>query len=64
VLNYRPGLSPYTIQLAFESLQDKNYINKSFKVLGLVTVNDVIAFAVELSFPVDKTPRRKHLILA
>ncbi|KAH7142614.1 hypothetical protein B0J13DRAFT_608004 [Dactylonectria estremocensis] len=49
-LNRWPWLSPGTISGAMRTLEDDNYVDKSFKVLNIGRVDDVKAYAMELSF--------------
>ncbi|KAH7133916.1 hypothetical protein EDB81DRAFT_887725 [Dactylonectria macrodidyma] len=50
VLNRWPRLSPGTISTAMRTLQDENYVDKSFEVLNIGAVDNVKAYAMELSF--------------
>jgi L-gulono-1,4-lactone dehydrogenase len=52
-LNLLPMTSPEIINNALTTLVDKNYIDKSYEVLGVGAVDNVKALAVELSFPAD-----------
>jgi hypothetical protein len=49
-LNRWPRLSPGTISTAMRTLADDNYVDKSFKVLDIGAVDNVKAYAMELSF--------------
>ncbi|KAF4333925.1 L-gulonolactone oxidase [Fusarium beomiforme] len=53
-LNRWPLKSPGIITLAMKSLPVKHYIDKSFKVLNIGAVDDVKAYAMELSFDANK----------
>jgi L-gulono-1,4-lactone dehydrogenase len=54
VLNDYPKTSPLIIATALPSLVDVNYIDKSYIVMDVGKVDNVKAFAMELSYPVDE----------
>ncbi|RBQ64559.1 hypothetical protein FVER14953_01654 [Fusarium verticillioides] len=54
ILNRWPLHSPGIITTAMKSLPVKHYIDKSFKVLNIGAVDDVKAYAMELSFDANK----------
>ncbi|KAF4446900.1 L-gulonolactone oxidase [Fusarium austroafricanum] len=53
-LNRWPLFSPGSISLAMKSLPVKHYVDKSFKVLDIGAVDDVKAYAMELSFDANQ----------
>ncbi|KAF9771249.1 hypothetical protein IL306_011131 [Fusarium sp. DS 682] len=53
-LNRWPRWSTAAITTAMKSLPVKKYIDKSFKVLNICAVDDVKAYAMELSFDANK----------
>ncbi|KAK6362766.1 hypothetical protein TWF730_000221 [Orbilia blumenaviensis] len=53
-LNLWPQTTPEMINNALNSLVVKDHADKSYKILNIGAVNNVKAFAVELSYPVDK----------
>ncbi|KAL4728305.1 hypothetical protein ACLX1H_005048 [Fusarium chlamydosporum] len=50
MLNRWPRLSPGKITQAMETLKVSHYVDKSFKVLNIGAVDDIKAYAMELSF--------------
>ncbi|KAF5581095.1 L-gulonolactone oxidase [Fusarium pseudocircinatum] len=54
ILNRWPLHSPGIITTAMKSLPVKHYIDKSFNVLNIGAVDDVKAYAMELSFDANK----------
>ncbi|KAF5256912.1 hypothetical protein FOXYS1_12585, partial [Fusarium oxysporum] len=54
ILNRWPLHSPGIITTAMKSLPVKHYIDKSFKVLNIGAVDDVKAYAMELSFDANQ----------
>ncbi|KAJ3541563.1 hypothetical protein NM208_g4556 [Fusarium decemcellulare] len=49
-LNHRPGSSPGFITRGLNTLQTNHYVDKSFKVLNIGPVDNIKAYAMELSF--------------
>jgi L-gulono-1,4-lactone dehydrogenase len=54
IINRFPKLIPAMVQGMFASLTDRNYIDKSFRVLDLGRANNLSAYAMELTFPSEK----------
>jgi L-gulono-1,4-lactone dehydrogenase len=54
IINHFPKQVPMMIQGMFASLTDRNYIDKSFRVLDLGRANNLSAYAMELTFPAEK----------
>jgi len=52
-LNLFPCLIPALTTQALESLEDENYVDQSFKVLNLGPPNDLSAYGIELSVPME-----------
>jgi hypothetical protein len=53
-LNLFPTTSPEIINNALNSLVDKDYIDKSYKILNIGAVDNIQALAMELSYPADE----------
>jgi L-gulono-1,4-lactone dehydrogenase len=53
IINHFPSLIPWMAGFLLESLTDRDYIDKSFKVLDLGKANNLAAFATEIAFPKD-----------
>jgi FAD/FMN-containing dehydrogenase len=54
IINCFPKKIPWMAGFLITSLTDRNYIDKSFKVLDLGKANNLAAFATEISFPADR----------
>jgi FAD/FMN-containing dehydrogenase len=63
IINHLPKLIPSMVHGMFAALTDRNYIDKSFKVLDLGRANNLSAYAMELSFPSEKFTEAVDAIL-
>jgi hypothetical protein len=54
IINHFPKLIPWMAGFLINSLTDRNYVDKSYKVLDLGKANNLAAFATEISFPQDR----------
>lgn len=54
IINRFPKLIPSLVQMLISTLTDKDYIDKSFKVLDLGRANNLSAYATEIAFPSDQ----------
>lgn len=49
-INAFPHMIPHLVDMALETMNDSDYIAKSYEVLNLGATNDASAYAIELSF--------------
>lgn len=63
IINHFPKMIPGLVQGMFASLTDRNYVDKSFKVLDLGRANNLSAYAMELTFPSDQFTKAVDAIL-
>jgi FAD/FMN-containing dehydrogenase len=54
ILNHFPKCVPWMAGFLITSLTDRDYVDKSYKVLDLGKANNLAAFATEICFPKDK----------
>jgi L-gulono-1,4-lactone dehydrogenase len=54
VVNWFPKFVPALVRLQMNSLTDRGYIDKSYKVLNLGKYNNLAAFATEISLPANR----------
>jgi hypothetical protein len=54
IVNSFPRLIPMTVQLMLNTLTDRGYVDKSFKVLDLGKANNLAAYAMEIAFPQNR----------
>jgi hypothetical protein len=63
IINHFHKLIPSLVQGMFASLTDRNYIDKSFRVLDLGRANNLSAYAMELTFPSGQFTKAVDAIL-
>jgi hypothetical protein len=51
LVNYFPGITPWFVQTSLNTLTDKDYIDKSYKVLNLGADNNLAAYSSEIALP-------------
>lgn len=51
LVNHFPGVTPWFVQTSLNTLTDKDYIDKSYKVLNLGADNNLAAYSSEIALP-------------
>ncbi len=54
IINHFPKAIPWIVQSELNTLTDRDYIDKSYKVLNLGADNNLAAFATEIALPADR----------